>query len=78
MTTEQMWSAIRDLDPGAEIRYMPPGGWSVRLTNLYYQALDRRSLVTALKAPSRQTGHRAYVGTADVLEQSVHPVPGLR
>ena len=34
MATDTDVSAIRDLDPAAEIRYTPPGGWSVRLTNL--------------------------------------------
>src|SRR3954454_8902473 len=56
MSTDPLWSAICDLDPAAELRYEPPGGWAVRLRSIYYQynALAAPFLVTARKAPSRE------------------------
>ena len=56
MSTDPLWSAICDLDPAAELRYEPPGGWAVRLRSIYYQyhELAAPFLVTARKAPSRE------------------------
>lgn len=69
MTSDQMWLAIRDLDPAAELRFEPPV-WSVRLSAVVYEALNAMCVVASPQAHSKDQAIELIWAQLESLQES--------
>jgi hypothetical protein len=71
MTSDQMWSAIRDLDPAAEVCLEPPGGWSVRLHSVVHDLQDTSAVTSPRARSQRQAIERMWARLLSLSESSM-------
>jgi hypothetical protein len=73
MTPEQVWGAILDLDPTAEVKLDTPGGWIVRLPNTVYEGPNAMCTVTVPYTTSRdQAVERMWTHLLSLQESGLH------
>jgi hypothetical protein len=70
MTQAQMWHAIQELDPGAQVRSEPPAGWSVRLPAIVYDPKAGRVVTSARASSGAQAIERLWARLLSLSEAS--------
>jgi hypothetical protein len=70
MTQAEMWRAIEDLDPAAQLRAEPPAGWTARLPAIVYDPQARRPVTSPRAHSEAQAIERLWARLLSLSEAS--------